>query len=227
MNLTENLNSVRFRIRAACARVDRREDEVTLIAVTKTVASSSIQLAIDNGVKHIGENRVQDAESKIQELGPVATWHLIGHLQTNKAKKAVQLFDFIHSVDSFHLAQEISLRAEQAGKKMKCLIEVNTSGEESKYGVHPEDALDLVRRIASLRGISIQGLMTIGAFLPDAEQVRPCFNMLRQVSQQITSADVAGVAMTHLSMGMTNDFEVAIEEGATMIRVGRAIFGER
>lgn len=198
-----------------------------LIAVTKTVESNSIQEAVDNGVKHIGENRVQDAEGKIQALGSVATWHLIGHLQTNKVKKAVQLFDFIHSVDSFHLAQEISNRADQAGGKMSCLIEVNTSGEESKFGVRPDDALDLVRRIAPLRGISIQGLMTIGAFLPDADQVRPCFKMLKQVSQEIAAAAVPGVAMTHLSMGMTNDFEVAIEEGATMIRVGRAIFGER
>ena len=227
MNIAENLKRVRYRIQNTCSRVGRNEDDVILIAVSKTVNAEAITTAVECGVKHIGENRIQEAEKKINQLGNVATWHLIGHLQTNKVKKAVQLFNFIHSVDSLRLAQEISRRAVQFEKEIQCLIEVNTSLENSKFGVAQENTLDLVKQISLLPGIRVQGLMTVGAFLPDPEDVRPCFKILKNLSEQIVSAGLEGVEMKYLSMGMTNDFEVAIEEGANMIRVGRAIFGER
>lgn len=227
MNIAENLKRIRSRIQNACLKVNRSEEDVTLIAVTKTMDANAVKLAVENGIAHIGENRVQEAERKINQLGNIASWHLIGHLQTNKVKKAAQLFDIIHSVDSLHLAREISSRAIQFNKVMDCLIEVKTSGEESKFGVAPEKATELIKQISILPGVRVKGLMTIGAFLPDPEDVRPCFKMLKTLNEEIASKGIEGVEMKYLSMGMTNDFEVAIEEGANMIRVGRAIFGER
>lgn len=227
MNIEENLKKVHNKVQNACAKVGRNVNEIILIAVTKTVTTDAVQTAIECGVTHIGENRVQEAEKKINTVGERATWHLIGHLQTNKAKKAVQMFDFIQSVDSLNLAKEINKRALQIEKKMPCLVEVNTSQEESKFGVSPKQTIDFIKEISFLPGIHVQGLMTIGAFLPDPEDVRPCFRMLKSLSDEIKSTGIEGVEMKYLSMGMTNDYEVAIEEGANMIRVGRAIFGER
>ena len=227
MTIANNIIRVKQRIAHACQKAGRNSDEITLVAVSKTVAAAAIQTAVENGITHIGENRVQEAAAKFERLGKIATWHLVGHLQTNKVKKAIQIFDFIHSVDSFHLAEEISKRALQAGKVITCLVEVNTSGEDTKFGVSPDDAVALIKKIAPLPGIKLAGLMTIGAFLPDPEDVRPCFKLLKELSQEVQHAAIENVAMKYLSMGMTNDFEVAIEEGANMIRVGRAIFGER
>jgi hypothetical protein len=227
MGVEDNINSVKKRIKATCQKIGREANEIILVAVVKTIPAEIVKKAVEHGIDHIGENRVQEAEQKFEQLGKIATWHLVGHLQTNKVKKALQIFDLIHSVDSYHLAQEISKHAEQLGRTIPCLVEVNTSGEASKYGVMPEAALEFVTKISFLPAIQIMGLMTIGAFLPDPEQVRPCFKLLRELKDEIQRKDLENITMKYLSMGMTNDFEVAIEEGANMIRVGRAIFGER
>jgi hypothetical protein len=170
---------------------------------------------------------VQEAERKFREGLPRVEKHLVGHLQTNKVRKALELFDMIQSVDSLRLAREISTRSEADGGTMNVLVEVNTSGEETKYGLEPGEVLAVVREMADLRGLRIVGLMTIGAFLDDPEDVRPCFRTLREIRDTIEEEVIPGVSMDHLSMGMTNDYEVAVEEGATIVRVGRAIFGER
>lgn len=227
MTIVDNIISVKQRINNVCQRIDRDPGEIILIAVSKTVPAETIKIAVENGIDHIGENRVQEAEKKFEQLGKIATWHLVGHLQTNKVKKALLIFHFIHSVDSFYLAQEISKRALQLQQEFDCLVEVNTSGEDTKFGVSPDETHQLIQKIAPFPGIRIKGLMTIGAFLPDPEDIRPCFKMLRELRNEIDKAGLENVEMKYLSMGMTNDFEVAIEEGANMIRVERAIFGER
>lgn len=226
MAIADNVQAVLARIEQACDRAFRDPDDVRLVAVTKTVDASRIIEAINAGIDCIGENRVQEAAGKFDDL-PTVERHLVGHLQTNKVGKALELFDVIQSVDSARLAREISIRANGLDRRVPVLVEVNTSGEESKYGLDPAEVLDAVEEMADLAGIEIVGLMTIGAFLPDPEDVRPCFRKLREVRDEIEDRVIPGVRMEHLSMGMTNDFEVAIEEGATIVRVGRAIFGER
>lgn len=227
MAIEDNVNSVCQRIRNTCQKIGRDASEIILIAVSKTFPAEAIKLAVESGIKHIGENRVQEAQNKFKQLNTIATWHLVGHLQTNKVKTALQIFDLIHSIDSYHLAQEISKRAQQLDRTVECLVEVDTSGEPTKFGVVPEATLELIKKIALLPAIQIKGLMTIGAFLPDPEDVRPCFKLLKELSDEIQHAGLDNAEMKYLSMGMTNDFEIAIEEGANMIRVGRAIFGER
>jgi pyridoxal phosphate enzyme (YggS family) len=227
MAIRDGVLQVMERIEDAAARALRDPADVRLVAVTKTVTREHIIEAIEAGVTCIGENRVQEAERKFGGGLPTVEKHLVGHLQTNKARKALELFDMIQSVDSLRLARELATRAEAAGGSIGVLVEVNTSGEEAKYGFAPEDTVEAVRGMADFRGIRVTGLMTVGAFLPDPEDVRPCFRRLRELRDAVEEAVIPGVAMDHLSMGMTNDFEVAIEEGATMVRVGRAIFGER
>jgi len=226
MAVADNVQAVLARIEQACERAFRDPEDVRLVAVTKTVDADRIIEAIQAGVCCIGENRIQEAAGKFDALPPVER-HLVGHLQTNKVKKALELFDVIQSVDSARLAREVSVRSVAAGVTTPILVEVNTSGEESKYGLDPDETLEAVEEMADLDGIEITGLMTIGAFLPDPDDVRPCFRRLREVRDAIEDRVISGVRMEHLSMGMTNDFEVAIEEGATIVRVGRAIFGER
>lgn len=227
MGVRENVLQVVSRIEDAAERALRDAADVTLVAVTKTVPPARIAEAIEAGVTCIGENRVQEAERKFAEIALPVEKHLVGHLQTNKVREALRLFDLIESVDSLKLAREISTRAEAAGVPAEVLVEVNTSGEDTKHGFAPGEAAGAVEQMANLKGLCIVGLMTVGAFLPDPEDVRPCFRRLREVRDDIEERVIPGVRMTHLSMGMTNDFEVAIEEGATLIRVGRAIFGER
>lgn len=227
MGIRSNILQVLERIEDAAARSLRDARDVKLVAVTKTVEAPRIIEAIESGITAIGENRVQEADRKFREGLPPVEKHLVGHLQTNKVKKALELFDMIQSVDSLRLAREIAKRSEAVGATTEVLVEVNTSGEETKYGLGPSEALDAVREMADLKGIRIAGLMTIGAFLDDPEDVRPCFRSLREIRDTIEEAVIPGVATVHLSMGMTNDYEVAIEEGATIVRVGRAIFGER
>ena len=197
------------------------------MAVSKTQPVSAIEAALRAGVTTLGENRVQEAEEKFGALAAPATWHLVGHLQRNKVKKALEMFELIQSVDSLRLAREIGKRAVASGSTSRVLLQVNTSGAESQFGLQPEEAFDLVSQASEVEGIRIEGLMTIGAFLPDPESVRPCFVLLREVRDRISEARIPGVAMDTLSMGMTSDFEVAIEEGATLVRVGTAIFGAR
>jgi len=224
--IAENLKSVRERIEAACLRVGRNPAEITLVTVTKTVSAERINEAIEAGVRHIGENRVQEAREKFPEVRPVI-WHLIGHLQTNKVKHALKMFQWIHSVDSFHLAEKIEQEASRLGKTIPILLEVKTSPEETKYGVSVSETLGLLEKISIFNHIQIRGLMTIAPFTDDEKAIRESFQTLRQLRDKINQAEIAGVEMEHLSMGMSHDFEIAIEEGATMVRIGTAIFGPR
>ena len=194
--------------------------------MTKTWPADVVQQAVEAGALILGENRVQEVEAKAGVVTGPVSWHLIGHLQRNKVKVALSLFDLIHSVDSMRLAQEISRRAKQANMTARVLVQVNSSGEDSKFGVSPDAARDLVGQISELDYVKIEGLMTIGAFVADPENARPNFVALRKVRDHI-AMEMPHVLMQTLSMGMTNDFEVAIEEGATMVRVGTAIFGGR
>ena len=213
-----NIEEVKARINQACQRVGRSPDEVTIVAVTKMVAPSAIATASKLGIRHFGENRVQEAEKKIGQLSwlePKPTWHMVGHLQTNKAKVAVELFDIIHSIDSVRLAKVISRCTETT---LPVLLEVNVSGEASKGGFSVVEVAPALEAISRFPRLEIKGLMTIAPMVADAEQVRPVFQKLCLLRDSL--------GLEHLSMGMTDDFEVAVEEGATMLRIGRAIFGK-
>jgi pyridoxal phosphate enzyme (YggS family) len=213
---------------AAAERSGRPADSVRLVAVTKTVAASRIAAAIDAGVDAIGENYIQEAREKAAELGNRrVAWHFIGHLQSNKAKTAVRLFDVIHSVDRFKLAAELNKQAAKADKRQQILVQVNTGSEGTKSGADAGETLALVQRISRLDHLKACGLMTLPPFFDAPEKVRPYFRMLRELRDQIRGEAIAGVGMETLSMGMTGDFEAAIEEGATLVRIGTAIFGER
>jgi pyridoxal phosphate enzyme (YggS family) len=220
-----NIGSVRQRIVDAARRSGRDPDEISLIVVTKTVGVPEILHAADCGVEAVGENRVHEAIEKHGRVGDRVQWHMIGHLQRRKVKDAVQVFDYIHSVDSMALAGEIDKRCATADKVMPVLFEVNVSGEESKFGLNPEETVETIREAAMLERIRIEGLMTMAPYVEDPEKVRPCFKQLADLSHTVAAASMPNVNMKHLSMGMTNDFEVAVEEGATMVRVGTAIFG--
>ena len=223
--LSENVDGVRRRMTAACARSGRDPSDVRLVAVTKTVTADVAAALVELGVTDIGENRVQEAARKQEALaGLDVAWHMIGHLQTNKVKDALRLFDLIHSVDSFHLAEAISRRALSQGETVSILVQVDIGGEDAKFGVPLADAVREMNKMAELSGLCIEGLMTMAPFVDDAEAVRPIFARLRELAEEIRALGLPGVEMAHLSMGMTQDFEVAIEEGATMIRVGSALF---
>lgn len=228
MSIAENIYQVRRRIERACERAKRSPQDVKLVAVTKTVDAARIEQAIAAGVTDIGENRVQEAWRKYQAINaPSVHWHLVGHLQTNKAKRALQFATMIHSVDSVKLARELQTQAEKLERDIDILVQVNTSGEESKFGLEPAEAEGAIAEMAGMANLKIKGLMTIGAFTENMEVVRSCFVRLRQLRHQINDASFGRVQLQELSMGMTNDFELAIEEGATLVRVGRSIFGER
>jgi len=227
MTIADNFTSVMNRIAAAAKRANRDPLSVRLVTVTKTVSIEGIREALASGAEILGENRVQEAKEKIEQLGSSAGWHLIGHLQTNKAKYAVKLFDLIHSVDTLELAAEIDKQAAKIGKLQDVLIEVSIAGEAAKAGVALDDAVNLVKRAALLKNIRIKGLMTMPPYSDDPEKSRPYFKKLKELSAIIDRENIPGVSMAELSMGMSGDFEVAIEEGATLVRVGTAIFGER
>lgn len=215
--IVDNVQAITQRISKACDKCGRRRCDVSLVCVTKEAAVARMEEALEAGVTIFGENRVQDALAKHKVISDRASWHLIGHLQTNKAKDAVRIFDLIHSVDSLRLAQEIDKQAGKIGKVQDILIQVNTSGEASKFGIGPEEAAGLIRDAGLLKNISIKGLMTIAPEVEDPETVRPYFTALRELRDSIDRS-------WQLSMGMSNDFEVAVEEGATLVRVGRAVF---
>jgi hypothetical protein len=223
----ERLARVQARIAAAARRAGRDPASITLVAVSKTVPPDRIKDAVAAGVAVLGENRVQEARDKIEALGRLAQWHLVGHLQTNKAKLAVQLFDVIHSLDSMKLARELDRHAGAPGKRVPCLVEVNQGGELSKSGLTAEGVLPFLREAAGLANIQVLGLMSVPPFLENPEDLRPYFRRLRLLRDEAAAAGIAGLRLEHLSMGMSHDFEVAIEEGATMVRVGTAIFGPR
>lgn len=225
-SIADNLKQINDRIERAAKRAGRDARDIILIAVTKTVPVDTIEEAVRSGIfKDIGENRIQEARPKIKALGDKARWHMIGHLQANKAKDAVAIFDLIHSVDSLELAEEINKRAKGVGKVQNILIEVKTSSEATKHGVPTNNALPLVKDIAKLSNVRIKGLMTMAPFVDNPEKARPYFVKCRLLSDKINKEKIRGVEMRYLSMGMSNDFEVAIEEGSNMVRIGRAIFG--
>jgi PLP dependent protein len=224
--LRDRLESLRARISAASARSRRAPEAVRLIGVTKTVDAETVAEAVALGLADLGENRVQEAQGKIARVGRAnARWHLIGHLQRNKAGRAVELFDRVHGVDDFEVAEAISKRAVAAGLRMPALLEVNVSGEATKFGVDPDGAEALLARITGLAGLVVDGLMTVGAPADDAEVARPGFARLRSLRERLETR--LGVRLPELSMGMSSDFEVAVEEGSTMVRVGSALFGAR
>ena len=225
VSLADNLHSIQQRIRSACDRVDREPNSLTLLAVTKTHPPDVIQSAVEAGLLFFGENKIQEAKAKIPLCPGRARWHFIGHLQSNKCRDAVELFEMIESVDSLAIAQEINKRAEQAAKTMPVLMEVNVAGEASKFGYKPEKLLAELKDLNKLSRIEINGLMAVPPWSPNPESSRPHFQRLRELKAQAESE--LGAPLPHLSMGMSGDFEVAIEEGATIIRVGTALFGER
>lgn len=225
--IRKRIEQVRQRIAEAADRAGRDPEAVDIVAVTKTVPVSRIQEALDGGVRLLGENRVQEAWDKIRLLSsPLVKWHMIGHLQTNKSKLAVELFDLIHSVDSLKLAASLDGYAAAIGKQMRVLIEVNLGEEPGKSGIPESDLLPLLQGCRSCAHLTVEGLMAIPPAFPDPREVRPFFRRLRELRDQAVDPD-QGSHLRHLSMGMSNDFEVAVEEGATLVRIGTAIFGER
>lgn len=225
--LKENLEAVEKKIQEACVRSGRKREEVTLIAVSKTKPVEMLREIYDCGQRVFGENKVQEMNDKIPQLPDDIKWHLIGHLQRNKVKYIVDKAALIHSVDSERLAKTIQDEAVKRDCVVPILIEVNVAGEDSKFGVSPEDTENLIRAIASFDHIQIKGLMTIAPYVKDPEENRKVFSQLKQLSVDIAQKNINNVTISILSMGMTNDYEIAVEEGATMVRVGTGIFGER
>jgi pyridoxal phosphate enzyme (YggS family) len=228
MQIRDTLARVQERIAAACRRAGRRPEDVRLVAVSKTVVPERIREAYEAGVRDFGENRVQEAASKRPALSDLTvTWHLIGHLQTNKAKLARELFHWIHSIDSTRVADKVHQAAVCTGERLPVLIEVNLGGEVSKSGVREAEVRPLAEHILRLESLELRGLMAIPPFSEDPEQVRPYFRRLRELARELESMGLPPSCLQELSMGMSHDFEVAIEEGATIVRLGTAIFGER
>ena len=225
--LKENLEKVEENIQAACDRAGRKRDEVTLIAVSKTKPVEMLQEAYDLGVRINGENKAQELASKYEVLPKDIHWHMIGHMQRNKVKYIIDKVDLIHSVDSVRLAETIDKEAAKKGIVVNVLLEVNMAKEDTKFGLMPEEVMDFIHEIVRFQHIKVQGLMTIAPFVENPEENRIHFANLRKLSVDIAKEKVDNVNMSILSMVMTNDFEVAIEEGATMVRIGTAIFGER
>jgi len=225
MSLADNLDAIQHRIRAACECARRNPDTVVLVAVTKSHPPETVEAAAKLGLNLFGENKVQEARAKIPLCPGKLHWHFIGHLQSNKCREAVELFEMIQSVDSLPLAQEISKRAELAAKTMPVLLEVNVAGEASKSGYAPEKLLAELKAVNALPRIEIHGLMAVPPWSSEPEKSRPFFRRLRELKERCET--ILGAPLPHLSMGMSGDFEVAIEEGATMVRVGTALFGPR
>jgi hypothetical protein len=220
-----NITAVREKIALAARRAGRDQGEIMLVAVSKTYPPEAIAAAVEAGVTDIGESRVQEGTDKINSLGPVARWHLIGHLQSNKAARAVDSFDMIQSLDSTAIAEKVSLEAVKLGKTIDCLIEVNSSGEDSKYGFPPDRTIDAADMIARLPGITLRGVMTIGPWTSDEGNIREAFESTRRIFEMMKAklGDPIGI----LSMGMSSDYELAVACGSTMVRVGAAVFGAR
>jgi PLP dependent protein len=227
VDIAFNINKIRQRIAASAAKCNRSPDSIKLLAVTKTVPPFAVEQAINAGITALGENYVQEAKEKIAVIEKRVEWHMIGYLQTNKAKYAVNLFDYIHSVDRIELAKEINKRAGLIGRKINILIEINISGEKTKSGIPEAHAKSLINDVSVLENISVKGLMTMAPYSNNPENSRPYFSELRNIQKNIINEGITGIQMDELSMGMTDDFEIAIKEGATIVRIGRAIFGER
>ena len=226
MGVRENVQKIKERIERACERAGRDPGEVSILAASKTRTPEEIREVFEAGIRLFGENRVQEARDKIPLLSDLSIeWHMIGHLQRNKVKYAVNLFDVVESLDSKELADELEKRLSKVGKRMRVFIEVKLSPEETKHGCSPEEALELAKYVLSLEHLKLEGLMTVPPYFEDLELVRPYFRKLREIRDNLE--DALGVNLPHLSMGMSHDFEVAVEEGATIVRIGTAIFGLR
>ncbi|MGE4214683.1 MAG: YggS family pyridoxal phosphate-dependent enzyme [Anaerotignaceae bacterium] len=226
-SIKENIELINKRIEAAAVKSGRTRDDITFIVVSKTIDVPRIKEAVETGENNLGENKVQEIMDKYEPMGEGIKWHLIGHLQTNKVKYIIDKVDFIHSVDSVKLAQEISKRALQHDITAKILLEINIANEESKFGISPNDAEEIVLEISKLPNIMIKGLMTVAPFVENAEENRVYFKQMKQLLVDINGKKIDNVYMDVLSMGMTGDYEVAVEEGATMVRVGTGVFGAR
>ena len=225
--VSDNLKMVREKIAQAASRAGRNPEDIQLVAVSKTVEAKRIREAIEAGATLFGENYIQEAREKIKELGHEVRWDFIGHLQRNKVNHAVDLFEMIHSVDRLSLAREINSVAANKNKKTRILVQVNISGEEAKSGINPGGVTSLVSEIASMSNLSLEGLMTMPPYFDDPERARPYFTALRELRNKIIAENSGGIRLKELSMGMSGDFEVAIEEGSTAVRIGTAIFGKR
>ncbi len=228
-SIQNNFQTILSQIHQAAKACGRNPEDITLVAVSKKKSVSLIQSGIDAGIRHLGENYIQEAVDKIDTIGPVdgLHWHFIGHLQSNKAKLAVPYFDLIHTVDSFKLAKEIDKQAAKAKKVQDILLQVNISREQSKSGTDQEQVRQLAIDISALENVAVKGLMCMPPFFDDPEKARPYFRQLARIRKDIQDLSSPGLSMEHLSMGMSNDFEIAIEEGATLVRVGTSIFGSR
>ena len=224
MSIKENLDGVKKRIRNAALAVNRDPDEISLIAVSKNVSCIRISEAIDAGITQIGENRVQELLDKYDKIEKKLNWHLIGSLQTNKVKYIIDKVELIHSLDRISLAHEINKRAEAIGKRVQALVQVNMSRESTKSGVYEEELLSFIDGMKNYPNIEIKGLMTIGPLTEDVDAIRACFRRFKDLFEELSGKDIAHIEMKYLSMGMSNDYEIAIEEGANMVRIGRAIF---
>ena len=227
MSIKENYKRVKERVAEAAVKAGRDPSEITIVAVTKTHPAETVEEALAAGVTDVGENRVQEFLSKEPGVTTRCRWHLIGHLQTNKVNKVVGKFSMIHSVDSLKLAEKLSGAGVRDGITTDILLEVNTSGEESKFGLETDSALELCSEIAKLPALNLRGLMTVGPWVEEAAVLRKAFVSLRRLGEKIEEEGINGISMEHLSMGMTDDFEIAIAEGSTIVRLGRVIFGAR
>lgn len=229
MDILKNLETIQSRINSACEKSKRNPNEVKLLLATKTVSPSRIKIALEAGYTLIAENRVQELKEKYQDLKNIPhTNHFIGHLQTNKVKDILR-YDVtcVQSLDRYELAEKLHQRLLSEGKTIDVLIQVNTSNEESKFGVHPDGVFDLIKKVSQFKSLKIKGLMTIGLFSDDVPKVRNCFRLLKKIQQEVSNLQLPNVEMNELSMGMSGDLEIAIEEGATIVRVGTDIFGKR
>ncbi|MBD0379191.1 YggS family pyridoxal phosphate-dependent enzyme [Paenibacillus sedimenti] len=226
MSLRERIHDVHTRIAAACQRSGRPEEEVKVIAVTKYVSLETTSSVLDEGLLHIGENRWQDVKPKWEALHERGTWHFIGHLQTNKVKDVIGKFAYIHSLDRMSLAKELDKQAAALGIQVKCLLQVNVSGEESKYGLAPGNLLEFALEVSKMKNIHIAGMMTMAPYEMEAEATRPVFRGLRELRDRLNEQKIFPYEITELSMGMSGDFEVAIEEGATWVRLGTILVGK-
>lgn len=226
-NIMANVGSIREKVAAAARRAGRNPDEVTIIAVTKTRTLDEIRAVMEAGLTHLGENRVQELLPKWEALGDAPTWHLIGSLQTNKVKQVVSATNLIHSLDRESLAIALAKEGARLGRPVETLVQVNVSGEETKHGIDPDQLPHFLRQISHLETIKVAGLMTMAPFVDDPELTRPVFRRLRHLASDLAKMRLPGVEMRWLSMGMSGDYEVAIEEGANLVRIGTALFGNR
>ncbi|MDD4493379.1 MAG: YggS family pyridoxal phosphate-dependent enzyme [Eubacteriales bacterium] len=224
--IIENLDMVKEKVRRAAVRAGRNPDDITIVAVTKNATPEMAKVAIETGITDLGENRVQELQNKYSRLGEICNWHLIGHLQRNKVKYIVDKVKLIHSVESMELVNELQLRAADINRVMDILVQINVSGEESKTGLRPEDTLSFLKEISGCANIKVRGLMTMAPYAENPESVRWVFKGLKQLALDITAKKIHNINMDFLSMGMSNDFEKAIEEGSNIVRIGSSIFGK-